>query len=255
MYAGKSYQAVRNLGIAMEIVNDEYWLGYAKKSVSDAPTTINGAAAKLAALTATFWTIYTTAFAVSSVFQEWELTPTAIFLFISPIPLLILAHCLAVWVQLPTFSTQDIDPRIPKDVERFYIASVREKRNRLAWSAAVTFLAALSLTIALCLANFSKDKKKSKKRRDNVEMTIEKGTLVVTGALKTRSVVTIKVDSVTKDKTYMPYLADTVIVVNDSVFNHNVRLAGQSDTFLVTVSWKDNSKSTISRSITGTVAR
>jgi len=70
-----------------------------------------------------------------------------------PIPILMIGYIITTRAQLPGLSTEEIDPRIPEDVQKFYNLSVKEKKKQLHQAFALVVVAALSLTIALCLLN------------------------------------------------------------------------------------------------------
>jgi len=137
-----------------DIVNDKYWLGYAKKNIDSAEAALKDAASTLNKLVATFWGIYTTAFTAGSIAGKVQIgNPFDLILFIMPIPILMIGYIITTRAQLPGLSTEEIDPRIPEDVQKFYNLSVKEKKKQLHQAFALVVVAALSLTIALCLLN------------------------------------------------------------------------------------------------------
>jgi hypothetical protein len=137
-----------------DIVNDKYWLGYAKKNIDTAEATLKDAASTLNKLIATFWGIYTTAFTAGSIAGKVKVSDTfELILFILPIPLLIIGYVVTTRAQLPGLTTDEVDPRIPEDVRKFYNDAVKNKIYLLNWTFRLIVATALSLTIALCLLN------------------------------------------------------------------------------------------------------
>ncbi|MES2111693.1 MAG: hypothetical protein V4577_23245 [Bacteroidota bacterium] len=137
-----------------DIVNDKYWLGYAKKNIDGAEAALKDAASTLNKLVATFWGIYTTAFTAGSIAGKVKVDNAfELILFIMPIPLLMIGYIITTRAQLPGLSTEEIDPRIPEDVQKFYNLSVKEKKKQLKWAFGLIIAAAVSLTIALSSLN------------------------------------------------------------------------------------------------------
>jgi len=137
-----------------DIVNDKYWLGYGKKSIDNAESNLKDAANTLNKLIATFWGIYTAAFTAGSIAGKVKVSDTfQLVLFILPIPLLIAGYVVTSYAQLPGFTTDEVDPRIPDDVRKFYNESIKSKISLLKWTFTLIVAAAFSLTIALCLLN------------------------------------------------------------------------------------------------------
>ena len=137
-----------------DIVNDKYWLGYAKKNIDGAEADLKDAASTLNKLVATFWGIYTAAFTAGSIAGKVKVDNCVqLILFILPIPLLIAAYLVTTFAQLPGFKTEDVDPRIPDDVRKYYNKNIKDKTSTLKLTFALIAASALSLTVALVLLN------------------------------------------------------------------------------------------------------
>jgi hypothetical protein len=85
----------------MEIADQYYWLGYAKKEIDGTAQALTDAAAKVSTLVATFWGLYVTAFTIGVSLKKLEETQLVLFLLVLPIPLLILSYMAALWAQMP----------------------------------------------------------------------------------------------------------------------------------------------------------
>lgn len=110
-----------------DIVNDKYWLGYAKKGIDGAEAALKDAASTLNKLVATFWGIYTAAFTAGCVTGKVKITDSSeLKLFILPIPLLIAGYVLTTYAQLPGFKTDEVAPRIPGDVRKHYNKTIKD---------------------------------------------------------------------------------------------------------------------------------
>lgn len=146
----------------MEIVDQYYWLGFAKKSVDESTAKLDDAATKISNLVAIFWAAYVAAFTIGVTLQKLDESICIMILLILPIPLLIFSYMAALWAQLPGLSLKGIDPRIPADVMKAYNQNTKNKKIRV-WVALVIFmLSGFSLTVALVFANFTHEKSDKK---------------------------------------------------------------------------------------------
>jgi len=146
----------------MDIVDQYYWLSYAKTSITGSADKLNDAASKISNLVAVFWGIYTATFTIGVSVKTLNEPKFVILLLILPIPLLILSYMLALWAQMPVLSLNSVDPQIPDDVKAFYNNTIAAKKMRVNAALIVFMLAGLSLTAALIKANFTQQKNDKK---------------------------------------------------------------------------------------------
>jgi hypothetical protein len=227
----------------MDIVDDTYWLGYAKTLVDSAGTRLNEAAGKISTLTATFWGLYTTAFIIGTTIKKLDEPWYIIILLVLPIPLLIASYLLALWVQMPRFSSKAIDPRIPADVEAFYNSNMKVKKGRLYISMALLIITGISLTIALVCANFTHTKTE---KSLSIEQITDSKNILIIGDLPNKTPVTITVQSI-ENNIIKTVFNQTSMVYKDTHFEYTLHLPQLPKKFSVTASWPDLSvKSNIS---------
>jgi len=198
----------------MDIVNDEYWLGYAKKAVDESGTKLIEAASKINTLTATFWGMYTVAFTIGVTLKKLDEPWYIMVLLVMPIPSLILAYIFALWVQMPRFGSTGVDPRIPLDIEAFYNMNIRFKKKRLWWSMIVTFISGIMLATALTLANFTHDKVSPDKTIAITQLESRNEILLV-GDIPDKTIVSIKLERLDSNKVV------SILSQNSMVYKNN----------------------------------
>ncbi|MBS1503062.1 MAG: hypothetical protein JST32_13425, partial [Bacteroidetes bacterium] len=109
----------------MDIVDQYYWLGYARKEVDGTAQRLADAAGKISTLVATFWGLYTAVFTIGVSIKKLNESAGVIVLLVLPIPLLIFSYMSALWAQMPNLSLDGIDPRVPDDVMNYYNRNIR----------------------------------------------------------------------------------------------------------------------------------
>ena len=174
----------------MEIINDEYWINYAKKSIDDSITVNNNASEKLQKLVFWFWTVYTTYFAIGTTADLIDAPPWTIFLMSSPIITLIITYGLCDWVQAPVSVT--FDPRIPYEIRIAYTKTVTIKQQRFNLALAGAALSALLLALSLFMYNISG---KISSYNLDVAYNKEAKTLFISGNFPANTEILTQVDS------------------------------------------------------------
>jgi hypothetical protein len=221
----------------MDIVNDEYWLGYAKKAVDDSGTKLTEAAAKLSTLTATFWTMYVAVFMIGTSLKKLDEPWYIMLLLVMPIPSLILAYIFALWAQMPRFGSTGVDPRIPVDIESFYNKNIKFKKKRLWWSMIVTFISGIMLAIALTLANFTHEKVSLDKKL-TIDYLQAQHELLVIGDIPDKTVVVIKLERFDKEKWISVSLQNSVVYKKNH-FEYTITVPPQAGKYRASASWND----------------
>lgn len=135
-------------------VDDQYWFELSKEMVKSAASSRNEAAAKLQSLIVWLWGIYTASAAIGIGLSKTSYSLPVIVLIASPSAVLIGAYWLAVWVQMPIPAR--FDPRIPADIQRAHNEGVESKSTRLNLTIALSFIAAVLVSLALIAASLSK---------------------------------------------------------------------------------------------------
>lgn len=132
------------------VIDDSYWFVWSGKVVDGALSARNDAAAKLQTLVVWLWGIYTASAAVGFALAKYSYPFWTALLVATPSWMLILAYCLAAWVQIPVLA--GFDPRAPGDIEAVYNKDVRNKQLRLRMAVGASMIAATFVGIALMVA-------------------------------------------------------------------------------------------------------
>jgi hypothetical protein len=223
----------------MDIVDQYYWLAYAKKQVDNAAQNLNDAAGKISTLVATFWTLYTTAFAIGAGIKKLDESAGIIVLLVLPIPLLIFSYMSALWAQMPEMTLKGVDPRVPAQVMNYYTETIINKRRRLWASLVIFFAAGLSLTFALTYANFTHERKDTKQL---IAVIPTGDKLLVSGDLPSKTVVRLTIKSGTT------VLSEVLTQVTQNDHFDRTLPVPQKTAYTLTVDWREPGDTTISHS-------
>jgi hypothetical protein len=221
----------------MEMINNEYWLEYAKKSVDTSVTSINDAAAKLEKMVLWFWSIYTASFTIGVSINVIEAPTFVLVLLASPIALLIMTYWLCVWAQLPIMSHHPYDPRVPVEIIKSYNYGQLKKDSHMRLALVLSFLSALFLATALFSFSFVHKKEPAVM---NALYNATKSSIVISGTLPKNTLVNTYIDSVdiTGDKTQ--FYSNTYLVQNNGILNINVPVKTPPREIIVSTFWKDD---------------
>ena len=224
--------------MAVDIVDQYYWLSYARKQVDTAAASLTAAAANISTLVASFWGFYTTAFAIGTTIKKLHETTGVMILLVLPIPLLIFSYMAALWAQMPEMSLDGIDPRVPDQVMKLYTETILSKRKKL-WAALLMFfLAGLSLTFALSYANFTHDK--TPEIKPLMTVTPSGHNLILSGDVPIKSIVNYKV---TSGKSVLFH--DSTVVTQNDHFDRTIPAPVKVD-YILTLTWRELMDTTIS---------
>lgn len=226
----------------MELVNDAFWLKFAKDKIESGFDSVNTAAENLGKQIAIFWGIYTLLFTTGATLLKLQAPAPVIWLLALPIPLLIGAYCFTLWAQHPMISKK-VDPRRPKQVELFYAATIRAKKSRLTIAALITVASGISLAIALIVSNVYPSPP-ANHMNAAFDQTNEKGNVIVSGQLPEGSIVSIDVrtaivetDSLPGSVTNLPTYQSIVGPTND--FQYTYTVLPWPDSIKVVINWKE----------------
>jgi hypothetical protein len=234
----------------MELVNDEYWLGFARTKINEGFETLSTAAKGLTDLLGLFLAFYTPAVAAGTILLQSRLSGLSTILLVAPVPLLMIAYCIAQWAQMPLVS-KGVDPRIPRQVEEFYRISIGKKKMRLFLAGFFTFLSSLSIAIALVISNVNPALK------SQVEIAFDKTNpsknLFVSGNLPEKAIVWIILKSIKNsdiDST-PPIVTETTpyhsVVTHANHFDFSTAVP-TFDALLVEVYWKESEDAELTNS-------
>jgi len=133
----------------LEIVDDAFWLKFAKDRVSNAIASRDEAAGKIDAFLNIAWSIYTLAFVLGTAFNVFDISMNIRVIMALPIIILPISRYLCVSVQLPVdtnFATNVIEK-----IKEGYINILNKKKNRLLAAKLGAILSVLSIVLAVFL--------------------------------------------------------------------------------------------------------
>lgn len=218
----------------MEIINDKYWLDYAKQSVINSIKARNEGAAKLQKMVLWFWGLYTTSFTIGISINLID-APLWVLVFLGlPVITLIITYWLCVWTQLPIEST--FDPRIPFEIKLGYNRSVTEKNRRFKFALAGTLISSIILASALFSLSFVKKKSNNTL---SAHINENKDQLIVTGTFPKNTIVVTTLDSLNKNNHKVPFYTNRFKVQENQVFNLNIPLEVVPETIVITSIWNE----------------
>jgi len=217
----------------MEIINDEYWLNYAKQSVINSITARNEGAAKLEKMTLWFWGLYTTSFTIGITINLIDAPIWIIVLLGLPIITLIVTYWLCIWTQLHIGS--NFDPRIPYEIRSSYNDSVKVKDKRYHIALGSTLFSAIILAFSLFSLSFV-DKKTT---HSITAMIGDNKELIISGILPKSTLVLTTLDTLNENMNKVQFFANTYKIQDNEILNINVPLKTIPKTLIVTTSWKE----------------
>jgi hypothetical protein len=134
----------------IEMIDDQYWLKFAKEAVTKAITSRDEAATKLDTYLNVVWTIYTSAFAIGTAFNVIQNDFWIRVIMALPIIILPIARLYCIRVQLPVSVQIHFDQ--PEDIEKNgYKVILTAKNKRLGHAKTLTIISVLSIAVAVFL--------------------------------------------------------------------------------------------------------
>lgn len=218
----------------MEIINDKYWLDYAKQSVINSIKARNEGAAKLQKMVLWFWGLYTTSFTIGVSINLIN-APLWVLVFLGlPIITLIITYWLCIWTQLPIEST--FDPRIPFEIKLGYNRSVKEKNRRFKFALVGTLISSIILALALFSLSFVE-----KKSHYSVSAMVSenKNFLIITGTLPKNTLVETTLDSLNEKNNKVQFYTNTFKVQDNEAYNINIPLKTVPKTIIISSIWNE----------------
>lgn len=132
-------------------IDDSYWFAFSKNVVDTSVSRRDEAAATLQKVALWLWGVYTASATVGFALSEKDLTIGYATLIAAASVLLILLYWAAAWVQLPPLLR--FDPRSPDDIRAAHNRMTLIRSRKLALAAALSLLAAASVSVALIAAS------------------------------------------------------------------------------------------------------
>lgn len=219
----------------MEIINDEYWLSYAKKSVENSITSRNHAAAKIEAMTLWFWGAYVLYFTIGVTIELLDVSSFVMFLLALPIVLVMVTYWLCVYAQLPV--TVTFDPRIPSEILEGYNSGLRTKNRRFQFSLLFTFLSAVSVAIALYMLSIS-----GKKEDERADLLVNdsKDMIILSAQMPKNRLVSTMVDSISAEGHKSTFFTKEIKTGTTGQINLNIPVNRKGKSaYVATLTWKD----------------
>lgn len=230
-----------------EIVDDEYWLKYAKSITDNSISTVNDAAVKLETAAKTIWGVYSAGYVTEVVTKVFNI-PFWLQIFLAlPIVILIYTYWSCTKVQMPVVSA--FDPRIPEEIRNSYIHVLGIKNRHFQNAFVSTFVFVLVFAISLFLLAILNQKSAPASSFSGFYGS-NKNVLIVSGEFPQNIVVTTTIDSIYRDTTDKStkknsFYSNIYKIQENGILNLNLTkdlLLIQSfpDTVFITVSWLDN---------------
>lgn len=221
----------------MEIIDDQYWLAYAKSSVEKSLSSRNEAAAKLEKMTLWFWGLYTASFTIGVTINAINAPYWVLILLASPIVFLIITYWFCVLAQFPV--TSGYDPKIPYEIKQGYNQGLKKKNARFNWALSFTFVSAILLSSALFSLAFV-DKKNTTVITSRFDK--EKSAIIISGLLPKNVTATTTIDTLSCDKSKAPIYLNQYTVQENGILNLNIPVKPMPKKAIVTVTWTEDGK-------------
>jgi hypothetical protein len=219
----------------MEIVDDEYWLKYAKTSIESSITSRNQGAAKLETMVLWFWGLYTASFTIGVSINLIEASVPVLILLASPVVLLIFSYWFCVLAQLPV--NAEFDANIPFEIKEAYNSGLKVKNTRFKIALASTFVSALLLGTALFSLSFVH-------KKDHYAITAsfsdKKDVIIISGTLPKNTIVKTTIDSVANSKSKKTFYVNSFKVQENGILNINVPADSTMKDLLISTVWKED---------------
>jgi hypothetical protein len=145
----------------IEMIDDAYWLKFAKDHITSAIDQRDAAAKKIQDYLYIIWGLYTTVFALATAFTVLPVSHTSKIIMALPVMVIPIANWCCVMAQLPP--SVAFYPNIPTDIEQnCYAAIVKYKTKWLFWSKLVSLLSAILIGLSIYLYKLQPDPSKNK---------------------------------------------------------------------------------------------
>jgi hypothetical protein len=160
----------------MSAIDRDYWLDFAKEGISKGIESREKAAERLDTFLTWIWSIYTSLFALASLFNYvssyiWQLVFVA-----QPILIIVLARYFCTIVSMPSTNDNDDMRADPNDVASIidsYIIIVEDKKRKLRIAKIMTFISIISVSIALVGYNLFDKNKEIKQDIQTMKLKME----------------------------------------------------------------------------------
>lgn len=136
-------------------INDSYWFEFSKKLMDESIKLRDTAAGKLQTLVIWLWGIYTAYAAIGFGLTDKKVDILYVILIAAASAFLIAVYWGTIWIQMPAW-TEGFDPRSPTEIADLHGDIIKIKDRRTKITLFLSIVAAISVSIALITASFSK---------------------------------------------------------------------------------------------------
>ena len=150
----------------MAAIDRDYWLDYAKDGISKSIESRDKAAEKLDTFLTWVWGIYTSVFALASLFNYVSTNICQLIFVAQPILIIMLSRFFCTMVTMPYTNNDDNMLADPNDVASIidsFKLIVKHKKNKLRTAIIFTFISIISISLALVGYNFFDSDKQLKR--------------------------------------------------------------------------------------------
>lgn len=221
----------------MEIVDDEYWLQYAKKSIEKSITSRNEAAAKLESMTLWFWGLYTATFTVGITVNAIDAPFWVLLLLASPVVCLIITYWFCVLAQFPV--TAEFDPTIPYEIKEGYNQGLLVKKSRFNRALFCTFISAFLIGTSLFSLSFVN-------KKNNISITSsydkEQKAIIISGLLPKNISALTTIDTLSGENKKTTIYTNRYTIQENGIINLNIPIKSLPKNTIVSITWTENAK-------------
>lgn len=128
------------------VVNDRFWLKYARTAIENAAKARLATAEKLIASVGWFWTMYTGVAILGVTASDRDLDNWRVFFVFLPIPVLGITYLLALWSAAAIEGSYD--PRVPSAVKAAYRGAAEVRKGRIKTVLVALSISAMTVVVA-----------------------------------------------------------------------------------------------------------
>jgi hypothetical protein len=168
-------------------IDRDFWLDYAKNEVTKSIESREAAAEKLDTFLAWIWTIYTSIFALASLFNYMSSNVWQLLVVSQPILIIMVARFFCKWVEMPTMKKDEkADPNVVPEIIDSFKATVEDKKRKLSIALVFTVISMISICVALIGYSALDPDKEIKKENSRIKLINDNKDIKFQNSIKSR---------------------------------------------------------------------
>lgn len=152
--------------------NSDFWLDYVEKSITESRESRDKAAERLDTFLKWVWGIYTSVFALASIFDYLSNSIIQLILVVQPIIIIIIARFYCTLVSMP--GSASADPAVVEEIKKAHKQIVQRKIRKLNHALIAAIISIVSLCVALIGYNISDPSRDIKAEIQQLELEKER---------------------------------------------------------------------------------